>query len=107
MHYNLYHIYFNTGMTVRHINKRHEQHKYLSRSGGGHFLCVLGAAVEPLDVNPDVDHHLQAERAHGVVLQVQRVLVPLHVPLARKDFVADIAGKVPALPLVDLGDVNA
>jgi len=63
--------------------------------------------MEPLDMDINVDNGLLAERADWMVLQVQRVLVPLHVPLAGKDLVTDIARKLAALALVNLGNVDA
>jgi len=61
--------------------------------------------VEPLDVHLNVDDNLLAERAHGVVLEVQRVLVPLHVPFPWEHFVANITGKLAAFSFVDFGNV--
>ena len=63
--------------------------------------------MEPLHVHVNVDHGLLAQRAHRMVLQVQRVLVPLHVALARENFVTNVTRKLTALALVNLGDVNA
>ncbi len=63
--------------------------------------------MEPLDMDINVDNGLLAERADWVVLQVQRVLVPLHVTLAREDLVTDIARKLATLALVNLRNVDA
>lgn len=63
--------------------------------------------MEPLDVNINIDNGLLAERADRMVLQVQRVLMPLHVPLAGEHLVTDVAWKLAALALVNLGNVDA
>ena len=63
--------------------------------------------MEPLDVHLDVDDNLLAERADGIVLEVQGVLVALHVPLPRKDLVANITGELAAFALVYLRDVDS
>ena len=63
--------------------------------------------MEPLDMHVNVDHNFVAQRAHRIILQVERVFVPLHVAFPGKHLVANITGKLSALALVDLGDVDA
>ena len=47
-----------------------------------------------------------AHIANWVVLQMEGVLVTLHVPLPRKNFVANVAGKLAPFAFVDLRDVD-
>ena len=54
-----------------------------------------------------IDDDLLTEPTPGVRLEVQRVLVALHVALTRKHFAAHVAGKLAALPLMNFRDVNA
>ena len=56
--------------------------------------------MEPLDVHLQVDDRLMAQVAHWVVLQVERVLVSLHVSFSRKNFMANVARKLTPFPLV-------
>ena len=86
----------------------------MSKLGSNHGIFVvnlaaslLRGAVEALHVHVQVDDHLLAETAPWVRLQVQGVLVPFHVALARKHFPAHVAGKLAPLTLVYLRDVNA
>ncbi len=63
--------------------------------------------MKALNVHVEVHHHLLAEPAPRIRLQMERVAMSLHVALARKDLPAHVAGKLAAFPLVDFRDVNA
>lgn len=73
----------------------------------GFLLEILRSSMKSFHVYININHHFLAQRTHRVILQMQRVLMSLHIPLSGKHFVANITGKLTSLPFMDFGNVNS
>jgi hypothetical protein len=86
---------------INEIKLTKRQQKYLC-SGGGHLFVVLGSAVEPFHVYINIHNSLLAKWTNRMVLQMKRVLVPLHITLSWEHFVTNVTGELPTFALMDL-----
>ena len=62
--------------------------------------------MESLNVHLKIHNRLMAHITHWIVLEVNRILVPLHIPFARKHFIAQVTGELSPLALVYLTDMH-
>ena len=82
--------------------------KYVLSWGFLHFdFNFCWAFVESLDVHVKVDNALMAQVTLGTVLQVESILVPLHVPLPGEHFVTNVTGELPPLAFMYLWYVHS